>query len=453
MLEISFEKRNARLDGGPWIFARAHTKPFEWFALLAYRRATSHGETARVSLAEIARLPSWRETAERHLGTYIGRYLQALDQAEPRLVRSRLRWAGPYELALPPSAIRFDLPLPAVRKRLGIRPEPLPVAQSELLAFTKTYMRAQYLLFRGRLLKTAERGFLEDSAYDLFFGMAADSHLRARLRLIACLASVRVLFRLGKFEAALKVLKEFANVVRKAHDEVLTSQYHLALAWCNQRAASGPLADRATERELNKARASAERSSDRAALGLLAYRWSGYLTKKGQHEKSIAQMLLAVEAAIVTGGFDVLHSYCTDLGSVTHRLGLEYYDTAREWLLLGIAIARRFRIGRDDAHGEMILAKIHIEQGQRPILAKSLLSRAERIARGAGNSVNLGDIKVVWGFWHQAFGTSRRQVQTLVEVIRVFSHIHNFDLAQKEAYMARKFPGVWPEVMAKVRSK
>jgi len=353
---------------------------------------------------------------------------------------------------LPPQEIQFDLSLQAVGKRLGIKSTPVPIAQGELLDFTKRYMRAQFLLFRGRLLKKRERGFLEDSAYDLFFALAADARFSSRLRLIAGLASVRVLFRLGKFQAALKVLGEFGTTVRKAQDEALSAQYHLALAWCNQRASSGPGADRATERELNKARGHAEQSRDRAALGLLAYRLSGYLTKKGNHEESIAQMLLAIEAAIVIGGFDILHTYCVDLGSVIHRLGEPRHKDAREWLLLGISIARRLRIGRDDAHGEMILAKMHIEEGRRPNQARFLLQRAERIASEAGNSVNLGDIKMVWGFWHQSFGTPKNQVRTLVAAMKVFSGIHKFDLAQKEQYMARKFPGVWPEVMAQMRN-
>jgi hypothetical protein len=62
-----------------------------------------------------------------------------------------------------------------------------------------------------------------------------------------------------------------------------------------------------------------------------------------------------------------------------HRLGSSHYKEARGWLLLGMAIARWMKIGRDNAHGEMILGKIYIEQEQ-PEKAFRLLKRAERIA-------------------------------------------------------------------------
>jgi hypothetical protein len=99
----------------------------------------------------------------------------------------------------------------------------------------------------------------------------------------------------------------------------------------------------------------------------------------------------------------------------------------------------------------MILAKINVEQG-RPICARLFLQRAERIAREAGNRVNFGDIKMVWGFWHQEFGSTENLIQTLADAMVVFSTINNFDLRQKAEYMSRSFPEVWPEVRRLVKS-
>src|ERR1035437_4956122 len=133
--------------------------------------------------------------------------------------------------------------------------------------------------------------------------------------------------------------------------------------------------NRATERALSAARECAEDSGDRASLGLLAYRTSGYLTKKRRHRESIDQLLYAVEAALITGNYDGAQAYCNDLGSVIHRLGPKYYQEARSWLLLGIAIARWMKIGRDDAHGELILGKIYTELGKQAELARFWLDR------------------------------------------------------------------------------
>jgi hypothetical protein len=134
---------------------------------------------------------------------------------------------------------------------------------------------------------------------------------------------------------------------------------------------------------------------------------------------------------------------------VLHRLGQSYYKEAREWILLGIAIARWMKIGRDDAHGEMILGKIYIEKGKAQ-KAHSLLKRAERIAEQAGNQVNLGDVRMVWGFWHKEFGKRNDERDSLVNALRTFGKITEFDRKQKERYIAQQFPEVWPSVLARL---
>jgi hypothetical protein len=133
-------------------------------------------------------------------------------------------------------------------------------------------------------------------------------------------------------------------------------------------------------------------------------------------------------------------------------IGPRYYREARSWLLLGIAIARWMKIGRDDAHGEMILGKIYTELGKQPRLARLWLQRAERIAERSGNQVNLADVKMVWAFWHQRFGTRKDQVETLAHALLIFRGLRDFDCHQKEGYMARKFPGVWPDVKKLAKS-
>lgn len=104
------------------------------------------------------------------------------------------------------------------------------------------------------------------------------------------------------------------------------------------------------------------------------------------------------------------------------------------------------KIGRDDAHGEMILGKMYVESGK-PLLSRLILARAERIARNAGNRVNLADIKMVWGFWFQRYGNEHDLISTLVDAIRLYREMSEFDVLQKEKYIRTKFPDVWPNVL------
>jgi hypothetical protein len=98
----------------------------------------------------------------------------------------------------------------------------------------------------------------------------------------------------------------------------------------------------------------------------------------------------------------------------------------------------------------MILGKIYIEQGKAQ-RSFHLLKRAERIAERAGNQVNLGDIKMVWGFWHNRFGKPKDVRDTLLSALRTFGRMKDFDRRQKERYIARKFPEAWPGVFARLQ--
>jgi tetratricopeptide (TPR) repeat protein len=283
--------------------------------------------------------------------------------------------------------------------------------------------------------------------------MAGDRHFSAKLRLIACLGAVDVLYDLGRFQAALKTLLQSSGLVRSARDNVLTARYNLALAWSHSRGSSGPASDQATLKALRTATATAEDGGDRATLGLLAYRTSMYLTKKGHHLEAINQMLQALQAYMLTENYEGVEACCVDIGSFVHRLGQDYYAEARRWLLTGIAISRWMRIGLDGAHGEMIMGKLYIEGGRQSAVAFRWLKRAERIAERAGNQVSLADIKMVWAFWHQQFGSRSDEIDNLIQALRMFRKLRKFDCKQKELYMAHKFPDVWKGVVSAVNTE
>jgi tetratricopeptide (TPR) repeat protein len=426
---------------------------FEWLALLAFNRHVKQADEPWTTLADISHLPAWTGKPEDHIATNIGRYLQTFERAGLQIVATEARWAGPYRMKVAGPSIEFDLSIAEVQRQLRLR-RPKPVEErAELLRFTLSYVRAQCLVFQGRLIAKRQRDTLRDNAYSRLLRMAGDRRFSAKLRLIACLGAVDVLYRLGRFQAALNTLLQSAGLVRSARDNVLEARYHLALAWSHSRGSSGPASDQATLKALSTASAHAEDGGDRATLGLLAYRTSMYLTKKGHHIEAINQLLQALQAYLLTENYDAVLACCANIGSFVHRLGKEYYAEARRWLLTGIAIARWMKIGFDDAHAGMILGKIYVDSGRQPALAWRWLKRAERIAEQAGNQVSLADVKMVLALWYRQFGSRLDEINTLIQALRIFRMLRKFDCKQKELYMAHKFPEVWQEVVRDVNTE
>jgi hypothetical protein len=444
-LLICFKDQNIRWADGAKLFDRREPLRFEWIALLAYRRAEDPPDS-NVSFHDVARLPHWKGMSKRNIVNYVGRYLKGLESIAPDLIVAERRFAGPYRLGVDPLAISFDLPMSHVRHKLGILKQAASkTTRDNLLRFTLGYVRAQWLLFRGRL-RSRGPGKLPQSAYEALMVLADDFKFGTTLRLLARLAAVDVLFRLGRYRAARGTLLGSRKLARDCPTYSLKARFHLALAWTYQRSSTGARSNRAVEAQLGLGRSDAESGGDRAALGLLALRKAGYLTKSRRYLDAVNEYATALEAYLIVGNYNGVLTACADLGSAMHRLGETYYPEVRRWILASVLIARWMGIGRDDAHGEMILAKLYIES-KRKMPARRLLERAERIASAADNRVNLGDIKMVWGLWHQQFGAEKQLVRTLAEALTIFEGISEFDVPQKKKYMAHSFPLVWNDVL------
>lgn len=450
MFRVSFTEHNVWIGDARPLFPRAHLDRFEWIALLAYRRATSPSGGEWVSRDDIARLPKWMGKSAKHIGQNVARYLQSLKCSEGELVEARSPWAGPYRLTTPAVDISFDLPLEQVTNALRLVSLPPEVKREHLSQFVHRFVRAELLFQRGRLISTSESGPVH-SAHRMFTDLARDYDLNSRLQLIATLSAIRVQFRIGRFGAARRTLCQIEELVKQVADPVLEAQYFLALAWSHRRAESGTESNRTVEVFLSKARKSASDSGDRSCLGALAYREAWSLARKRRYDGSLARMSFAVEAAIITSNFTALQTYCIDLGSIVHRIGPRHYAEARRWILTGILIARWTGIGRDDAHGEMILGKMYSERPKKKYLAALWLDRAERIAQAADNAVNLADVRMGWAFWHRQHGKSADLIETLGSAVIEFRRLPHFDSRQKERYMMHKFPSVWPKVLAFVK--
>src|SRR2546423_599597 len=220
-LSVSMGDHNVVLEPPGFSFPRRHALRFQWLALLAYVRKTEPPESGWVSIEEIQELPLWRGKTIEHIGTNVGRYIQDLEQSRVKLVEAQATWRGPYRLQLAPEAIHFDLPLEAVGKRLSRKPPAIP-SRKTLLRFTEKYARAMSLFLEGRLsIDSRTKKRRQENAWSAFSALAAESHLDARLHLIANLAAVRVLDTLGRFTAAAKTLDACEPLVRRRHDPVV----------------------------------------------------------------------------------------------------------------------------------------------------------------------------------------------------------------------------------------
>jgi len=435
------------MGDGRSIFARRHRDRFEWIALLAYRRATQALDGGWVSRDEIARLPKWSDKTRKHIGDNVGRYLKDLTDGGFDLIEAKSRWTGPYRLRVLPSDISFDLPQEQVTEALHLQPVRSEIQRDDLIRFVPRYVCAEMLLQGGKLIGSSYAGTIQ-SAHGMLTDLTKDYPANSRLQLIAILAAVRVQFRLGRFRAARETLLQYEALINQVGDSVLEAQYYLSLAWSYRRAESGTQSNRTVEAMHSRARESALRGGDRSCLGLLAYREAWSLARKKKYEDALARMSFAVESAIITSNLATLQAYCADLGSIAHRIGPRYYPEARRWLLTGILLARWARIGRDDAHGEMILGKMYSEMGDRRLTATLWLTKAGRIAKAAGNAVNRADIRMVWAFWHRHYGDHKDMIETLGKALVEFRHLREFDSRQKERYIMREFPSVWLKVLA-----
>lgn len=451
VFRVSFAQKNVQIGDALWLFPKAFPDRFAWIALLAYRRITLSHDGGWVSRDDIARLPNWAGKTRKHIGDNVARYLLDLERVGINLVEWKRRSTGPYRLTEPQEAVSFDIPLGQIEEALCIAPLRPEIERDDLIRFVPRFVHAELLFQRGGLSSGSTGGGIP-SAHTVLTDLVRDYPANSRLQLIAVLAATRVLFRIGRFGAARETLFQYEEIVKLVGDPVLEAQYYLSLAWSFRRAESGTRSNRKVEAILSKARDSASHSGDRSCLGLLAYREAWSLARKKQYDEALARMSFAVEAAIITANFTSLQAYCADLGSIAHRIGPSSYAEARRWILTGILLCRWTRLGRDDAHGEMILGKMYCEMGNRKSTAALWLARAERIAKGAGNAVNLADVHMVRAFWHLEYGSREDLIKTLGNALFEFRNLREFDSRQKERYMMLEFPSVSRQVLAFAKS-
>ncbi|MGA2992908.1 MAG: hypothetical protein ABSD88_20755 [Candidatus Korobacteraceae bacterium] len=444
-LTVSFEKRNARL-GSKWLFSRRHQMRLEWLALLTLKSATESADQTWVSLEEIARLPHWAGKSRRTIGMDVGRYVSELERRGIGIIKSGTMLSGPYRL-IPGVNPFFDVPLNEVKRLLRIR-QPDVVSSRQLMAeFTHGYVQAQSFLYSGRLTTegTGQRRYRQ-AAYGTLLKLATDRRHDSWSRLLAGVSAASVLQRLGRYEKAVAMRRDQRDLLRKTNDPALKAYYYLTEAAGLFRSMPPRAKKTSLPAALRRATAFANESADKSSLGWISLRTGLYLARYGRNEEAIDELIRGLRSHLLTDNYNGVQLCCGNIGSIIHRIGERHYAEARDWLTLAIDVAAWMHLGSDDAHAEMIMAKIETEEGNRDA-ALRWLKQAETIAEGAANQISLADVKVGWALWHQHFGKQEDEIEALVGAVGIYSRLRGFDFKSRAKYLARIFPEVWNTVL------
>ncbi|MFL6214535.1 MAG: hypothetical protein ACJ74J_11665 [Blastocatellia bacterium] len=441
-LSVSMGDHNVVLEPRGFSFPRRHALRFQWLALLAYIRKIEPPESGWVSIEEIGQLPLWRGKTIEHIGTNVGRYIQDLKQSGVRLVEAQTTWRGPYRLQVGPEAIHFDLSLEVMGKRLARKPLASP-SRTTLLRYTEKYARAMSLFLEGRLsVDSRTKKRRQENAWGAFSALAGESHLDARLRLMANLAAVRVLDSLGRFTAAAKTLDECEKMVRRVGDPVVAAKFFFANAWRYHRTGDAV----ALDKNLVQARAFVTKSTDLALMGTMADREGLRLSAQGKYEEALKYLLQGLNARLLIDNFDAIQASCFNIGNALQQLGEKHYEEAGQWLRLCVNVCKWLHLGRYESLSEILLAKISLESGKTRSYLKWIRD-AEKLAAQSRNAIDILWCHVIRAFYFQKHRQPEEVRKQLVQARHIYLGKQDFDKTGLEKYLARKFSDVWGEVV------
>jgi tetratricopeptide (TPR) repeat protein len=439
---LSMSERNLRLTAPRYSFPRGHALRFEWLVLLAYTRTSQSVDGGWVSIEDIQKLPLWRGKTKQHVGTNVARYLQDLERDEIKLVEAKTQWRGPYRLRVLPKDITFDIPILDVAARLGmVRTK--PVNRRRLLEFTEKYAKAISLYWEGRLtVDPRAKKRREENALNKLLELTRNPALDARLRLMATLAFVRILDRLGRFSGAAMTLDDCERLATRVRDPAVAAAFHLANAWRYYQAGN----DLDFGRHLLQAQELSTQTMDANLRAAHLSTQGLYFSAKGKYQNALTHLVKALDVRLPTENFDAIQAACFNIGNTIHRMGERYYAEAERWLTLCVSICEWMRLGRYDAMSEVMLAKIALESGN-PKGYEKWINRAEIVAQQASNRSNQMWCHVIRAFYSQRFNEPQNAIQHLVTARKMYTGTSDYDLATTEKYLQRKFPEFWDEVV------
>jgi tetratricopeptide (TPR) repeat protein len=484
-IHINTQKQRVVLQSGESLFPYSCPMKFQWFAFIAYMRKTQlqargkqpvrEPDEGWVTIADIQRLPLWREKTINNVGTNVGRYIRDMEDQGFNLVEAGTRWRGPYRLRLPAREIAFDVPVDKFVEEISPRRPDYARTRDSLLRFTEKYCRAESLFLQGWLVTMSrgrDRQKMLDAAgrrlaaWDEYCALARDDSFDASLRLLANLGAIRVMDRLGSFATVSARLRDCGALLKKVSDPGLVARYWITKARRDCRGTETSYQN--ALKAFAKAKGLSAKTRDLNLIGAIKDREGLLALAKTQrriektkrpfnardytdYAQALTCLLEGLEARLLTENYDAIQASCFNIGNTLHRMGKQHLKEAEQWIRLSIDICKWMNLGRYEGISEIILAKIALESGDLPGF-EHWIKKGESVAANVGNAVDLYTSHIVRALYYQRQDQRKEAIEHLAQARDLYMNLSEYDRKTQERYVRRKFSDLWDEVL-KLSSK
>jgi len=408
---------------------------FFLYLLLAWqRRMPNAPDDGFVWCDLIRRLPYWEKNGLESTGKQIRRHILQMERQGRNLLEWRERIKGPFRLALPPDAIRFDVATAEVRRLLDM---PLsqgpgrPQGAEALYGFVQAICRGNDAFDAGDL--DLARGL-----YEKTLGMAQTPEQEVT----ALQWLGRTLERQSQYQRARGLYVRAVRLQRQHPelDDLTMGRTHLLLGWLEYRQGKHAGARNQYFRALDLGRGRRDDwllGNVYNGLGLLARRDEDYqealtLFRTGLDYWCRINYSYGIQAVYANIG--IVHKAWGDhlRGHHLPDCAKGQYRQATEWLSRCIDFAASARLGEDTSIAQAVLADVHLELGEMG-RAWAMAHAAREAAERAGNHLDLAEAILMLGRLHAAGGDRGKAVQFLQDAAARFQQLGHVGRADRIA--------------------
>lgn len=406
---------------------------FFLYLLLAWqRRLPNAPDDGFVWCDLIRRLPYWEKNSLESIGKQIRRHILQMERRGRNLIEWRERIKGPFRLALPSDAIRFDVAPSEVRRLLDMplsRGPGRPEDAAALYDFVETICQGNDAFDAGEL--DAAR-----AVYEKALGMARtpEQEVTALQRL------GRTLERQTQYDRARAL---YLRALRLQHkhpelDDSTTARTHLFLGWLEYRQGRLARARAHYHRTLDLARG----KRDDWLLGNL-FNGLGLLAKQeGDFREALTLFRTAID-------YWCRANYAYGIQAVYANIGMVYkgwgdhlrdhhlkdqariqYRAASEWLYRCMEFAASARLGEDTSVAQAVVADVHLELGEVD-RAWAMAHAAKEAAERAGNALDLAEALLALGKLHVAAGDVGKGRRLMEDAMSRFQQVGQLERAKR----------------------
>jgi hypothetical protein len=419
---------------------------FFLYLLLAWQRRMPHApDDGFVWCDLIRRLPYWEKNSLQSIGKQIRRHVLQMEQQGRNVIECRERIKGPFRLALPPSAIRFDVAQGEVRhlldKTFSLGPG-RPENAAALYGFVQMMCQGNDAFDAGEL--DVALGLYEKA---LGLAQTPEQEVTALQRL------GRTLERQAQYLRARELYLRAVRLQRQHPelDDSTMARTYLFLGWLEYRQENYARTRDHYHRALNLARG----RHDDWLLGNI-FNGLGLLAKR---EEDFQEALTLLRAALdywcrANYAYGIQAAYA-NIGMVYKRWGDHLrdhhlkdqahiqYRAAIEWLYRHMDFAASARLGRDRSLPQAVLADVHLELGETD-RAWAMAHAARETAERAGNQLDLADAILMVGNLHVTAGEMEQGRRLLEEAMARLQQVGQIERAKKIAHHLGTLPKPTP---------